>query len=98
MVLQKTGECACGKYKRIRYRGIVCDRCGVEVTRTKVRRERMGHIELKAPVSHIWYFKGIPSRMGLTLDMSPRALEEVIYFAAYVVIDPKDTPLEHNLS
>ena len=92
----KDWECACGKYKRIRYRGIVCDRCGVEVTRTKVRRERMGHIELKAPVSHIWYFKGIPSRMGLTLDMSPRALEEVIYFAAYVVIDPKDTPLEHK--
>ena len=90
----KDWECACGKYKRIRYKGIVCDRCGVEVTRAKVRRERMGHIELKAPVSHIWYFKGIPSRMGLTLDMSPRALEEVIYFAAYVVIDPKDTPLE----
>ena len=74
---QKDWECACGKYKRIRYKGIVCDRCGVEVTRAKVRRERMGHIELKAPVSHIWYFKGIPSRMGLTLDMSPRALEEV---------------------
>jgi len=92
----KDWECACGKYKRIRYKGIVCDRCGVEVTRAKVRRERMGHIELKAPVSHIWYFKGIPSRMGLTLDMSPRALEEVIYFAAYVVIDPKDTPLEHK--
>ena len=92
----KDWECACGKYKRIRYKGIICDRCGVEVTRAKVRRERMGHIELKAPVSHIWYFKGIPSRMGLTLDMSPRALEEVIYFAAYVVIDPKDTPLEHK--
>ncbi|HGD1569945.1 TPA: DNA-directed RNA polymerase subunit beta' [Streptococcus agalactiae] len=90
----KDWECACGKYKRIRYKGIICDRCGVEVTRAKVRRERMGHIELKAPVSHIWYFKGIPSRMGLTLDMSPRALEEVIYFAAYVVIDPMDTPLE----
>ncbi|QEY06884.1 DNA-directed RNA polymerase subunit beta' [Streptococcus ratti] len=90
----KDWECACGKYKRIRYKGIICDRCGVEVTRTRVRRERMGHIELKAPVSHIWYFKGIPSRMGLTLDMSPRSLEEVIYFAAYVVIDPKDTPLE----
>ncbi|MBJ8326367.1 DNA-directed RNA polymerase subunit beta' [Streptococcus pacificus] len=90
----KDWECACGKYKRIRYKGIVCDRCGVEVTRAKVRRERMGHIELKAPVSHIWYFKGIPSRMGLTLDMSPRSLEEIIYFAAYVVIDPKDTPLE----
>ncbi|KXT75381.1 DNA-directed RNA polymerase beta' subunit [Streptococcus sp. DD12] len=90
----KDWECACGKYKRIRYRGIICDRCGVEVTRAKVRRERMGHIELKAPVSHIWYFKGVPSRMGLTLDMSPRSLEEVIYFAAYVVIDPKETPLE----
>ncbi|WP_203624807.1 MULTISPECIES: DNA-directed RNA polymerase subunit beta' [unclassified Lacticaseibacillus] len=90
----KDWECACGKYKRIRYKGIVCDRCGVEVTRSKVRRERMGHIELAAPVSHIWYFKGIPSRMGLVLDMSPRALEEVIYFASYVVIDPGDTPLE----
>lgn len=92
----KDWECACGKYKRIRYKGIVCDRCGVEVTRAKVRRERMGHIELKAPVSHIWYFKGIPSRMGLTLDMTPRALEEILYFAAYVVIDPKETPLEHK--
>ena len=92
----KDWECACGKYKRIRYRGIVCDRCGVEVTRTKVRRERMGHIELKAPVSHIWYFKGIPSRMGLTLDMSPRALEEVIYFAAYVVIDRRIHHFEHK--
>ncbi len=90
----KDWECACGKYKRIRYKGIVCDRCGVEVTRSKVRRERMGHIELAAPVSHIWYFKGIPSRMGLVLDMSPRALEEVIYFASYVVIEPGDTTLE----
>lgn len=90
----KDWECACGKYKRIRYKGIVCDRCGVEVTRAKVRRERMGHIELAAPVTHIWYFKGIPSRMGLVLDMSPRALEEVIYFASYVVTDPGDTPLE----
>ncbi len=89
----KDWECACGKYKRIRYKGIVCDRCGVEVTRAKVRRERMGHIELAAPVSHIWYFKGIPSRMGLVLDMSPRSLEEVIYFASYVVIDPGDTGL-----
>ncbi|MBX6352470.1 MAG: DNA-directed RNA polymerase subunit beta' [Thermoflavifilum sp.] len=87
-------ECHCGKYKRVRYKGVVCDRCGVEVTRSKVRRERMGHIELAAPVSHIWYFKGIPSRMGLVLDMSPRALEEVIYFASYVVTDPGDTPLE----
>ncbi|KRK33881.1 DNA-directed RNA polymerase subunit beta' [Loigolactobacillus bifermentans] len=90
----KDWECACGKYKRIRYKGIVCDRCGVEVTRSKVRRERMGHIELAAPVSHIWYFKGIPSRMGLVLDMSPRALEEIIYFASYVVIDGGNTPLE----
>ncbi|ERL63657.1 RpoC [Schleiferilactobacillus shenzhenensis LY-73] len=90
----KDWECACGKYKRIRYKGIVCDRCGVEVTRSKVRRERMGHIELAAPVSHIWYFKGIPSRMGLVLDMSPRALEEIIYFASYVVIDPGDSDLE----
>ncbi|MBT2572138.1 DNA-directed RNA polymerase subunit beta' [Planococcus sp. ISL-110] len=90
----KDWECHCGKYKRVRYKGVVCDRCGVEVTRSKVRRERMGHIELAAPVSHIWYFKGIPSRMGLILDMSPRSLEEVIYFASYVVIDPADTPLE----
>jgi DNA-directed RNA polymerase subunit beta' len=90
---QKDWECHCGKYKRIRYKGIVCDRCGVEVTRSKVRRERMGHIELAAPVSHIWYFKGIPSRMGLLLDMSPRALEKVLYFASYVVIDPGQTPL-----
>ncbi len=90
---QKDWECHCGKYKRIRYKGIVCDRCGVEITRSKVRRERMGHIELAAPVSHIWYFKGIPSRMGLILDMSPRALEKVLYFAAYVVIDPGQTPL-----
>ena len=90
----KDWECACGKYKRIRYKGIVCDRCGVEVTRSKVRRERMGHIELAAPVTHIWYFKGIPSRMGLVLDMSPRALEEIIYFASYVVIEPGNTPME----
>jgi len=91
---QKDWECHCGKYKRVRYKGVVCDRCGVEVTRQKVRRERMGHIELAAPVSHIWYFKGIPSRMGLALDMSPRSLEEIIYFASYVVTDPGDTPLE----
>ncbi|MBA4495881.1 DNA-directed RNA polymerase subunit beta' [Paenactinomyces guangxiensis] len=91
---QKDWECHCGKYKRVRYKGVVCDRCGVEVTRAKVRRERMGHIELAAPVSHIWYFKGIPSRMGLVLDMSPRSLEEVIYFASYVVVDPGATPLE----
>lgn len=90
----KDWECSCGKYKRVRYKGVVCDRCGVEVTKSKVRRERMGHIELAAPVSHIWYFKGIPSRMGLVMDMSPRALEEVIYFASYVVTEPGDTPLE----
>jgi len=89
----KDWECHCGKYKRIRYKGIVCDRCGVEVTKAKVRRERMGHIELAAPVSHIWYFKGIPSRMGLILDMSPRSLEKILYFASYVVLDPKTTPL-----
>ncbi|MBR0576313.1 DNA-directed RNA polymerase subunit beta' [Proteiniclasticum sp. BAD-10] len=89
----KDWECHCGKYKRVRYKGIVCDRCGVEVTKSKVRRERMGHIELAAPVSHIWYFKGIPSRMGLILDMSPRSLERVLYFASYVVLDPKHTSL-----
>lgn len=89
----KDWECHCGKYKRVRYKGIVCDRCGVEVTKAKVRRERMGHIELAAPVSHIWYFKGIPSRMGLILDMSPRSLEKVLYFASYVVLDPRETPL-----
>lgn len=93
---QKDWECHCGKYKRIRYKGIVCDRCGVEVTRSKVRRERMGHIELAAPVSHIWYFKGIPSRMGLLLDMSPRTLEKILYFAAYVVIDPGQTLLSEK--
>lgn len=89
----KDWECHCGKYKRVRYKGVVCDRCGVEVTKSKVRRERMGHIELAAPVSHIWYFKGIPSRMGLLLDMSPRSLEKVLYFAAYIVIDPGETAL-----
>jgi len=89
----KDWECHCGKYKRVRYKGVVCDRCGVEVTKSKVRRERMGHIELAAPVSHIWYFKGIPSRMGLILDMSPRSLEKVLYFASYIVTDPGDTPL-----
>ena len=86
----KDWECYCGKYKRIRYRGVVCDKCGVEVTRALVRRERMGHIELASPVSHIWYFKGIPSRMGLLLDMSPRLLERILYFAAYIVTDPGD--------
>ena len=94
----KDWECHCGKYKRVRYKGIICDRCGVEVTRAKVRRERLGHIELAAPVSHIWHFKGIPSRMGLLLDMSPRNLEKVLYFVNYIVIDPGDTPLvEKNL-
>ena len=93
---QKDWECHCGKYKRVRYKGVVCDRCGVEVTKSKVRRERMGHIELAVPVSHIWYFKGIPSRMGLILDMSPRLLEKVLYFAAYVVIDPGKTGLMKN--
>ncbi len=91
---QKDWECACGKYKRVRYKGIVCDRCGVEVTKSKVRRERMGHIELAAPVSHIWYFKGIPSRIGLFLDISPRILEKVLYFAAYMVTNPGRTELE----
>jgi DNA-directed RNA polymerase subunit beta' len=90
----KDWECHCGKYKRLRYKGKICDKCGVEVTRAKVRRERMGHIKLAAPVSHIWYFKGIPSRMGLILDISPRRLEEVLYFAKYIVIDPKETILE----
>ncbi|WP_150824130.1 DNA-directed RNA polymerase subunit beta', partial [Megasphaera sp. DJF_B143] len=89
----KDWECHCGKYKRIRYKGVVCDRCGVEVTRAKVRRERMGHIKLATPVSHIWYFKGIPSRMGLILDISPRSLEKVLYFASFIVLDPGDTPL-----
>jgi DNA-directed RNA polymerase subunit beta' len=92
----KDWECHCGKYKRIRYKGVVCDRCGVEVTKAKVRRERMGHIELAAPVSHIWYFKGIPSRMGLILSMSPRALEKVLYFASYIVLDEGDTELQYK--
>lgn len=92
----KDFECACGKYKRVRYKNIVCDRCGVEVTRSKVRRERMGHIELASPVSHIWFFKGVPSRMGLVLDMSPRDLEEVLYFVSYVVIDKGISPLENK--
>ena len=83
----KDWECSCGKYKKIRYKGVVCDRCGVEVTKSAVRRERMGHIELATPVAHIWYLKGIPSRMGLILDMSPKQLEEIIYFVSYVVID-----------
>ena len=89
----KDWECNCGKYKRVRYKGVVCDKCGVEVTRAKVRRERMGHIELAAPVSHIWYFKGIPSRMGMILDISPRALDKVLYFASYIVLDPGTSTL-----
>ncbi len=92
----KDFECSCGKYKRLRYKNVVCDRCGVEVTRSKVRRERMGHIELAAPCSHIWFFKGVPSKMGLVLDMSPRDLEEVLYFVSYVVIDPGNVPLEEK--
>ncbi|MEC9488560.1 MAG: DNA-directed RNA polymerase subunit beta' [Halanaerobium sp.] len=92
----KDWECHCGKYKRVRYKGVVCDRCGVEVTRSKVRRERMGHIELAAPCSHIWFFKGIPSRMGLILDMSPRSLEKVLYFVSYIVTEPGETPLSYK--
>ena len=93
---QKDWECHCGKYKKIRYKGVVCDRCGVEVTKSSVRRERMGHIELAAPVSHIWYFKGIPSRMGLILDLSPRVLEKVLYFASYIVLDAGESNLEYK--
>ena len=93
---QKDWECHCGKYKKIRYKGVVCDRCGVEITKSSVRRERMGHIELAAPVSHIWYFKGIPSRMGLILDLSPRVLERVLYFASYIVLDAGDTSLAYK--
>ncbi len=92
----KDWECHCGKYKKIRYKGVVCDRCGVEVTKASVRRERMGHIELAAPVSHIWYFKGIPSRMGLLLDLSPRTLEKVLYFASYIVLDKGNTDLQYK--
>ena len=92
----KDWECHCGKYKKIRYKGVICDRCGVEVTKSSVRRERMGHIKLAAPVSHIWYFKGIPSRMGLILDISPRILERVLYFASYVVLDPMETSLSYK--
>lgn len=92
----KDWECHCGKYKRVKYKGVICDRCGVEVTKSKVRRERMGHIELAAPVSHIWYFKGIPSRMGILLDMSPRSLEKILYFASYVVLDGGNTPLSYK--
>ena len=92
----KDWECHCGKYKKVRYKGVVCDRCGVEVTKSKVRRERMGHIELAAPVSHIWYFKGIPSKMGILLDMSPRSLEKILYFASYIVIEAGETSLEYK--
>ena len=92
----KDWECHCGKYKKIRYKGVVCDRCGVEVTKSSVRRERMGHIALAAPVSHIWYFKGIPSRMGLILDLSPRTLEKVLYFASYIVLDKGETDLQYK--
>ena len=92
----KDWECHCGKYKKIRYKGVICDRCGVEVTKSNVRRERMGHIKLAAPVSHIWYFKGIPSRMGLILDLSPRTLEKVLYFASYIVLDPGTTNLQYK--
>ncbi len=92
----KDWECHCGKYKRIRYKGVICDKCGVEVTKSKVRRDRMGHIELAAPVSHIWYFKGVPSRIGLMLDVSPKALEQVLYFACHIVLDPGETPLEYK--
>ena len=93
---QKDWECHCGKYKKIRYKGVICDRCGVEVTKSNVRRERMGHIELAAPVSHIWYFKGIPSRMGLVLDVSPRTLDKVLYFASYIVLDEGNTNLSYK--
>src|SRR5438105_9448866 len=91
-------ECHCGKYKRYRYKGIICDKCGVEVTRSKVRRERMGHIKLASPVSHVWYFKGIPSRMGLLLDMSPRNLEKILYFANYIVTDVNEDQRQELLS
>ena len=92
----KDWECRCGKYRKIRYKGIVCDKCGVEVTKSKVRRVRMGHIQLAAPVSHIWYFKGIPSRMGLVLDISPKNLEKVLYFASYIVLDPGDSGFQYK--
>src|ERR671936_197009 len=95
---QKDWECACGKYKRVRYKGIVCDKCGVEVTRAKVRRERMGHIELASPVSHIWFVKGTPSRIGLLLDMTPRTLEQILYFAKYVVVDVHENQRQRLIS
>ena len=93
---RKDWECHCGKYKRIRYRGVVCDKCGVEVTRAKVRRERMGHIELAAPVTHIWYFRSVPSRIGTLLDLTPKVLEQIVYYVNYIVIDPKDTDFTYK--
>ena len=93
----KDWECACGKYKRVRFKGVTCERCGVEVTRQAVRRERMGHIELAAPVTHIWYFKGVPSRLGYLLDMAPKDLEKVIYFAAYMITDINETAIHEDL-
>jgi DNA-directed RNA polymerase subunit beta' len=92
----KDWECYCGKYKKVRYKGVVCDRCGVEITKSSVRRERMGHIELAAPVAHIWYLRGIPSRMSLLLNITPKALEEVVYFVSWVITDPMDTPLDYK--
>ena len=92
----KDWECACGKYKKVRFKGVVCDRCGVEITKSSVRRERMGHIHLAAPVAHIWYLRGIPSRMALLLDVTPKQLEEVVYFVSYIVTDPKDTELTYK--
>ena len=92
----KDWECACGKFKKIRYQGVVCDRCGVEITKASVRRERMGHIELAAPVAHIWYLRGIPSRMALLLNVAPKSLEEVVYFVSWIVTDPGDTNLEYK--
>ena len=93
---QKDWECACGKYKKIRYQGVVCDRCGVEITKSSVRRERMGHIDLAAPVAHIWYLRGIPSRMSLLLNVAPKQLEEVVYFVSWIVTDPGDTDLKYK--
>ena len=92
----KDWECYCGKYKKVRYKGVICDRCGVEITKSTVRRERMGHIELAAPVAHIWYLRGIPSRMALLLDVTPKQLEEVVYFVSWIVTDPRDTKLEYK--
>ena len=93
---RKDWECHCGKYKRIRYKGVVCDKCGVEVTSSKVRRERMGHIELAAPVTHIWFFRSVPSRIGTLLDISPKLLEQVVYYVSYIVLDPKATHFEYK--